>query len=75
MKKFIYKILLVYVNWERMWYNPKKCNFKIGDKLRLNWKAKVSGYSIDKPLTFVSIDKDNVVETIEDGYWHLYWLK
>ena len=66
-------LLLKYVDWERMWYNPKN-KFKSGDKIKLNWKAWVTGYKQITPMTFKSIDSDNVVDTNEGDTWNLYWL-
>lgn len=68
-------LLLKYVDWERMWYSPK-CKFKKGDKLKLNWKAKVMGYEqLEKPITFEKIHKDGVVYTKENDPWNIYWLR
>ena len=66
-------LLFKYVDWERMWYNPK-CNFKKGDKIKLNWKAKVMGYEMEKSMTFLKVDKDGVVDTKEKDSWNIYWL-
>lgn len=62
-----------YVNWERMWYEPTN-NFKVGEKIKLNWKAISMGYSHNSTMTFKSIDRDNVVDTFEGDSWNLYWL-
>jgi len=69
----ISRLLFKYVDWERMWYNPK-CKFKKGDKVKLNWKAKVMGYKQQESMTFLKIDKDGVVDTKEKESWNIYWL-
>jgi hypothetical protein len=70
------RLLYKYVDWERMWYEPK-CKFVRGDKVKLNWKYKIFVYDGKYPKdvwTFDKIDKDNVVDTIEDVTYNLYWL-
>ncbi|WP_445714110.1 hypothetical protein [Flavobacterium sp.] len=73
---FFNKLLYKYVDWERMWYNPK-CNLKKGDKLKLNWKAKVyfkTNILNDENPIFKKIDKDNLVYFKSGETCNLYWL-
>lgn len=79
MRSFLSNLLYKYVNWERMWYEPK-CKFVKGDKVKLNWKAKVYFRGdLVKPLPtdymiFDRIDNDNVVDLQDGTTWNLYWL-
>lgn len=73
---FFNKLLYKYVDWERMWYNPK-CKFKKGDKLKLNWKAKVffkTNILNDENPIFKKIDKENLVYFKSGETCNLYWL-
>ena len=73
---FFNKLLYKYIDWERMWYNPK-CNFKKGDKLKLNWRARAyfkTNILNDKNPIFLKIDKDNLVYFKSGETCNLYWL-
>ena len=79
MRSLLSNLLYKYVDWERMWYEPK-CKFVKGDKVKLNWKAKVYFRGdLVKPLPtdymiFDRIDNDNVVYLQDGTSWNLYWL-
>jgi hypothetical protein len=70
-RSFIYK----YIDWERMWYEPKN-KFVKGDKLRLNWRYKYCLENTKQHLVFVfdKIDNDNVVDMKCGETYNLYWL-
>ena len=72
----LYMILYAYVDWERMWYEPKN-NFKQGDKVKLNWRywAHLADENdMSKRFIFDEIDMDGVVDTKCGETYSLYWL-
>jgi hypothetical protein len=70
-RSFIYK----YIDWERMWYEPKN-KFVKGDKVRLNWRYKYCLENTKQHLVFVfdKINNDNVVDMECGETYNLYWL-
>jgi hypothetical protein len=64
-----------YIDWERMWYEPKN-KFVKGDKVKLNWKYKYHLENTKQHLVFVfdKIDDDNVVDMECGETYNLYWL-
>jgi len=64
-----------YIDWERMWYEPKN-KFVKGDKVKLNWRYKYHLENTKQHLRFVfdKIDDDNVVYMECGEMYNLYWL-
>ena len=77
--KFVHSILYKYVDWERMWYKTK-CKLKKGDKVKLNWKAKVyfKDTTVKLPTQTMVVDEITksgrcIILDIGDS-WNEYWL-
>tara|TARA_B110000211_G_C13982049_1_gene509875 strand:- start:240 stop:518 length:279 start_codon:yes stop_codon:yes gene_type:complete len=67
-------LIAMYVDWERMWYDPKN-NFTKGDKVKLNWKYRYHFNKKDnRVFVFDKIDQDNVVDMADGEVYNLYWL-
>lgn len=67
-------LIAMYVDWERMWYDPKN-KFTKGDKVKLNWKYRYHFNKKDNRIfVFDKIDQDNVVDMADGEVYNLYWL-
>lgn len=67
-------LIATYVDWERMWYDPKN-KFTKGDKVKLNWKYRYHFNEKDNRIfVFDKIDQDNVVDMADGEVYNLYWL-
>ena len=67
-------LISMYVDWERMWYDPKN-KFTKGDKVKLNWKYRYHFNKKDNSVfVFDKIDGDNVVDMKFGKTYNLYWL-
>jgi hypothetical protein len=69
------KFLSDYVDWERRWYEPN--HIKVGDVVKMNWKAKVN-LKLVLPTNTMVVKNVSLSGTanMEDGQqWHIYWLQ
>lgn len=67
-------LIAMYVDLERMWYDPKN-KFTKGDKVKLNWKYRYYFNKKDNRIfVFHKIDQYNVVYMGAGEVYNLYWL-